>query len=136
MGSSDSAFAAAGRVEAGVDVDAGVGVAILVVSTADKSTKYDMEMKTDSAVVPLMLAQKKYAIQSESAFVNLYTLMGGDGSMVQWVDEEPARANKDYTHFNFRGAKDIAKMIFNQIYEGYEKYKKNKTKRQANKETI
>jgi lysophospholipase L1-like esterase len=100
------------------------GVAILIVSTADKSTKYDMEMKTDSAVVPLMLAQKKYAIKSESAFVNLYTLMGGDGSMVQWVDEEPARANKDYTHFNFRGAKDIAKMIFNQINDGFEKYKK------------
>lgn len=50
--------------------------------------------------------------------------MGGDGSMVQWVDEEPARANKDYTHFNFRGARDVAKMIFNQIDEGYEKYKK------------
>lgn len=100
------------------------GVAILIVSTADKSTKYDMEMKTDSAVVPLMLAQKKYAIKSESAFVNLYTLMGGDGSMVQWVDEEPSRANKDYTHFNFRGARDVAKMIFNQIDEGYEKYKK------------
>jgi lysophospholipase L1-like esterase len=100
------------------------GVAILVVSTADKSTKYDMEMKTDSAVVPLMLAQKKYAIKSESAFVNLYTLMGGDGSMVSWTEEEPARANKDYTHFNFRGAKEIAKMIFHQIDEGYEKYKK------------
>lgn len=100
------------------------GVAILVVSTADKSTKYDMEMKTDSAVVPLVLAQKKYAIQSESAFVNLYTLMGGDGSMVSWTEEEPAKANKDYTHFNFRGAKEVAKMIFNQIDEGYETYKK------------
>ena len=100
------------------------GVAILIVSTADKSTKYDLEMKTDSAVVPLMLAQKKYAIKSESAFVNLYTLMGGDGSMVQWVDEEPARANKDYTHFNFRGAKEVAKLIFSQIDEGYKNIKK------------
>jgi lysophospholipase L1-like esterase len=100
------------------------GVSILVISTADKSTKYDMQMKSDSAVVPLMLAQKKYAIQSQSAFVNLYTLMGGDGSMVSWVDEKPARASKDYTHFNFRGAKDVAKMIFSQINEGFEKYKK------------
>ena len=50
--------------------------------------------------------------------------MGGDGSMVSWTEEEPARANKDYTHFNFRGAKEIAKMIFHQIDEGYEKYKK------------
>ncbi|MCU0351561.1 MAG: hypothetical protein MUF43_12165, partial [Flavobacterium sp.] len=61
------------------------GVTILVVSTADKATKYDLEMKTDSAVVPLTTSQKRYAIASESGFVNLYTLMGGDGSMIQWV---------------------------------------------------
>ena len=105
------------------------GVAILIVSTADKATKYDLEMKTDSAVVPLSNAQKQYAIASESGFVNLYTLMGGDGSMVKWVDETPAKANKDYTHFNFRGASEVAKLIYNQLEEGYSKYKKLRSKR-------
>lgn len=102
------------------------GVAVLVVSTADKSTKYDLEMKTDSAVVPLTLAQKRYAVKSIAAFVNLYTLMGGDGSMVKWVEEVPALANKDYTHFNFRGSKKISDLIYNQIKQGYEQYKKLK----------
>lgn len=105
------------------------GVAILVVSTADKSTKYDLEMKTDSAVVPLILAQKKYAINSKASFVNLYSLMGGDGSMVQWVESEPSKANKDYTHFNFRGANDVAKLIFDQINQGFAVYKKLKPNR-------
>jgi hypothetical protein len=100
------------------------GVAILIISTADKSTKYGTEMKTDSAVVPLTLAQKRYAVQTESAYVNLYTLMGGDGSMVKWVDEAPAQANKDYTHFNFRGSKKISDLIYKQLNEGYIKYKK------------
>ena len=99
------------------------GVAILVVSTADKSTKYDLDMKTDSAVVPLTLAQKKYALKTKSAYVNLFTLMGGDGSMVKWTEEEPALANKDYTHFNFRGAKKVAKIIYDQLEEGYQEYK-------------
>lgn len=99
------------------------GVAILVVSTADKSTKYGLEMKTDSAVVPLVSAQKRYALKTKSSYVNLYTLMGGDGSMVQWTEEEPALANKDYTHFNFRGAKKVAQIIYDQINEGYEQYK-------------
>jgi lysophospholipase L1-like esterase len=99
------------------------GVAILIVSTADKSTKYDLEMKTDSAVVPLNRAQKKYAIQSEASFVNMYILMGGDGSMVKWVEEVPSKANKDYTHFNHRGAKEAANLIFTQLNQGYEKYK-------------
>lgn len=100
------------------------GVAILIVSTADKSTKYDLEMKTDSAVVPLTRAQRKYAVNTQSAYVNLYTLMGGDGSMVKWVEELPARANKDYTHFNFRGAKQISDLIYRQLNKGYEDYKR------------
>jgi len=105
------------------------GVAILIISTADKSTKYDMEMKTDSAVVPLTIAQKRYALKTESGFVNLYTLMGGDGSMVKWVEEEPAKANKDYTHFNHRGAKKIAELLYDQLNKGYEKYKILRQKR-------
>lgn len=99
------------------------GVAILIISTADKSTKYDLAMKSDSAVVPLTRAQRKYAVSTNAAYVNLYTLMGGDGSMVKWVEEIPARANKDYTHFNFRGAKQVSDLIYKQINEGYEKYK-------------
>ena len=107
------------------------GVSILIVSTADKATKYDLEMKTDSAVVPLMKAQKRYALESESGFVNLYTLMGGDGSMVRWADETPARANKAYTHFNQRGAKAIGKLLYDQLNKGYEEYKVLREKRDA-----
>jgi hypothetical protein len=81
-------------------------------------------MKTDSAVVPLTRAQRKYAVSSGSAYVNLYTLMGGDGSMVKWVEEMPAMANKDYTHFNYRGAKKISDLIYKQLNNGYEQYKK------------
>ncbi|OYU80603.1 MAG: hypothetical protein CFE23_08990 [Flavobacterium sp. BFFFF1] len=99
------------------------GVSILIISTADKATKYDTEMKTDSAVVPLSNAQKHYALKTASGFVNLYTLMGGDGSMVKWVEEEPAMANKDYTHFNFRGAKKVAAMLYSQLNAGYEQFK-------------
>ena len=99
------------------------GAAILIISTADKSTKYELTMKTDSAVVPLASAQKRYAVQAESGFINLYTLMGGDGSMVNWVEEVPAKANKDYTHFNHRGAKQIAGLIYKQLMDGYEEYK-------------
>ena len=101
------------------------GVAILVVSTADKSTKYDLEMKTDSAVAPLTRAQKTYAVKNNAGYVNLFMLMGGDGSMVKWVEEEaPPLANKDYTHFNFRGSKKISDLIYNQISAGYEQYKR------------
>jgi hypothetical protein len=79
--------------------------------------------------VPLTVAQKRYALKTESGFVNLYTLMGGDGSMVKWVEEDPAKANKDYTHFNHRGAKKIAGLLYEQLNQGYEKYKALRMKR-------
>ena len=99
------------------------GAAVLIISTADKSTKYDLEMKTDSAVVPLAMAQKKYALKSQSGFINLYKLMGGYGSMVQWVEGTPSRANKDYTHFNYTGSKEVAKLIYDEINTGFNIYK-------------
>ena len=107
------------------------GVSILIISTADKASKYDLEMKTDSAVVPLTLAQKRYALKTQSGFINLYTLMGGDGSMIKWVEDEPTLAGKDYTHFNFRGAKKVAGILYDQINNGYEEYKTLRKQRKA-----
>ena len=101
---------------------------ILVISTADKSTKYNLTMQTDSAVVPLMRAQRKYAMEAKTGFFNLYEAMGGKGSMVKWVEESPSKAGKDYTHFNFRGAQAVSNLIFKQLEEGYEAYKANKIK--------
>ncbi len=102
------------------------GVTVLIISTADKGTKYETEMRSDSAVIPLTKAQKRYAVSTQSGFINLFTLMGGDGSIVKWTEEEPAMANKDYTHFNYRGSKKVAQLLYQEINEGYELYKKLK----------
>lgn len=95
---------------------------ILIISTADKASKIDGVMKTDPAVLPLAKAQKNYARNTHSGYINLYSLMGGDGSMVKWVDNK--LAGKDYTHFNGTGSKKIAKLIYDEIDKGYHKYKK------------
>lgn len=109
---------------------------ILVVSVADKATKYDTEMQTDSAVTHLLASQRAYATKKKTGFVNLFTLMGGDGSMVEWTEEVPERANKDYTHFNHRGAKQIAKMIYDEMDTGFKKYVEKKERIEAKEERI
>lgn len=98
---------------------------ILVISTADKSSKIDEVMQTDPAVVPLMSSQKRYARQTRSGFISLYEVMGGKGSMVKWVND--GLASKDYTHFNASGSKKIARLIYGEINKGYVKYKQNNT---------
>ncbi|MGL2994815.1 hypothetical protein [Flavobacterium sp. TSSA_36] len=117
------------------------GASILIVSTADKATKYKTEMKTDSAVVPLTFAQRNYALKTQSAYVNLYTLMGGDGSIVKWVENEPVLANKDYTHFNIRGSKKVAGLLYQHLMKGYQDYKRlrntaNAVKPKIQKDTL
>lgn len=97
---------------------------ILIISTADRAVKTDMEMKTDKAVEPLVKHQRQYAQKTHSGFINLYTLMGGDGSMIKWVEESPSLANKDYTHFNPNGSKKIGGLLYNELDKGYSEYKK------------
>jgi hypothetical protein len=47
-----------------------------------------------------------------------------------WAEDSPAKANKDYTHFNYRGAQEVAGMMFKHLEEGYEAYKKQRVKKE------
>lgn len=99
---------------------------ILVVSVADRSRKYGTEMKTDTILPYLLKAQESYAKETKASYFNLFEAMGGEDSMVEWVEGEPDMANKDYTHFNHRGARKVAGMLFDFIEDGYETFKKEK----------
>lgn len=93
---------------------------ILVISTADKASKVETEMETDPAVPALVKAQRNFSRSTQSAFINLYSLMGGEGSMIEWVEKE--LANKDYTHFNARGSKEVGKILYKELMKGYDLY--------------
>jgi len=99
------------------------GADFLIISQADKATKYGKEMKTDTTLAALIQAQEKYARNTGSAFIDLSQLMGGEGSMVKWVKESPSLARSDYTHFNEKGAKKIGKLIFEKLDQEYENFK-------------
>jgi lysophospholipase L1-like esterase len=96
---------------------------ILVVSIADKSSKNEEDgMSTDPAVPLIVDAQREAARETEVAFFNLYKAMGGENSMVEWV-EELEYANKDYTHFNFKGAEFAASLLYGFLMEEYMVFK-------------
>ncbi|WP_196894535.1 SGNH/GDSL hydrolase family protein [Aureivirga marina] len=101
---------------------------ILVISSADYGKKDGTEIITHPAVEKLILAQKKYAKQTESSFFNLFEAMGGEGSMKNYVEKEEPWANKDYIHFNYRGAPHVAKYISDYLLNGYQKFKKHHEK--------
>lgn len=98
--------------------------AILVISTGDRGQKYTEVYQTDSAVVPLTRAQRQLAIRSRTGFVDLFQLMGGEGTMVKWVETEPALGTKDYTHLTYQGSRKVASLLYAELKAGYEHYKK------------
>ena len=88
---------------------------ILVVSTTDRCVKDGESVVSDSCVADLMHAQQRAAERSGVAFFDLYSAMGGTGSMNEWVKK--GYAVRDYTHISRRGGKQIAELIYGSLME-------------------
>lgn len=101
------------------------GAEVIIVSMADRAMKEEEEMQTPEELPKFIRVQKSIADSTNSAFFNLYEAMGGEGSMVRWAEAEPSLANKDYTHFNSRGAKKAAGLFYNWLISGYDAYVAN-----------
>jgi hypothetical protein len=90
----------------------------------DKSYRKDGVYQTDPSVPILVKAQKRMAEENKLAFWSLYDAMGGSGSMVKWVEGDTAFANRDYTHFNFKGAHKVGKLLFSKLMTEYSDFNK------------
>jgi lysophospholipase L1-like esterase len=86
------------------------GAGIVVIGLPDKSIKVDGAMRSDPSVARITAAQRRAAFRCGVPFFSIYEAMGGEGSMVEWV-ERRRLANWDYTHFNFEGAERIGNFL-------------------------
>ena len=68
-------------------------------------------------------AMKEAALENGAAFWNMYEVMGGRNSMIQWVSHKPAWAASDYIHFLPSGAKRISDLFTQSFLHYYEYYK-------------
>lgn len=98
--------------------------AILFVGVPDKGYKQDGQYITNPGVPFVVEAEKQVAEKNGIAFWNLFEAMGGFNSMVKWADADTSLANKDYTHFNFRGASKVARMLYKELDREYTDYLK------------
>lgn len=95
---------------------------ILIVGASDKGYRQNGDYVTDPAVPFVVEAQRKVAEKTGSAFFNLFETMGGYNSMVNWVKGDTCLANRDYCHFNFRGAKKVAELLHSNLMLEYKKH--------------
>ena len=94
------------------------GTSILIVGCSDREERTADGWHTMKGVLGLIQAQKRVAINTGVAFWDLYSAMGGEGSIVKM--EQQGEANSDYTHINYKGGDRIARYLFDALMLGYE----------------
>ncbi|OIO23108.1 MAG: hypothetical protein AUJ54_02330 [Ignavibacteria bacterium CG1_02_37_35] len=82
---------------------------ILLVGIGDRPVKRGSRFVTDPNVYKMIQCQKDIVAATGISFWNKFEAMGGENSMLDWVDAN--LASKDYGHLNDLGAKKMAGMV-------------------------
>lgn len=82
---------------------------ILLLGVTDRSHQVDGKFETMPEVLAMVHAQRQLARRSAIPFWNMFGAMGGENSMVRYVENN--WASKDYTHFSFRGGRELANAL-------------------------
>ena len=94
----------------------------LVVSTADRAFRYGGEYRSAVGIDSLVKVQALLAYETGSVFYNQFAAMGGTNSIVDWANQKPSLANRDYVHPNHRGAEVLGRYFFEALLNDYKKY--------------
>jgi lysophospholipase L1-like esterase len=94
----------------------------LLISTADRAFRYNGEYKSAIGIDSLVKTQATLAYESGIAFYNQFESMGGKNSIVEWVNQSPSLAGRDYVHPNAKGAEFLANYFFEALMNDYKKY--------------
>ena len=96
---------------------------ILFIGPSDMSTNVGGQMKTYAHLPHFVELLDEYVTAAGASFWNLYSAMGGENSMVQWVAARPQLAGEDYVHFTHKGAEHVSDLLFETIDTYYKYYK-------------
>lgn len=93
---------------------------ILMLGVSDRGRQREGAFETMPAVLALLHAQREAARAAGVPLWNVFGAMGGENSMVRYVENN--WASKDYTHLSFRGGREIAKALLEALMREKEFY--------------
>ena len=86
---------------------------VLLLSVSDRSHYRDGAYRTMPSIRALQRAQREAAAEAGVPFWSVFSAMGGEGSIVRYVERR--WASKDYTHLSFRGGRELASSLFDAL---------------------
>jgi lysophospholipase L1-like esterase len=100
---------------------------ILFIGPSDMSTMENGRLQTYPFLKEIIQGMKETVLENGAAFWDMFDVMGGENSMIEWVKNNPAWAASDYIHFTEKGADKIAKMFYESlmVYYNYNQFINN-----------
>ncbi len=96
---------------------------LLFIGPADMGRSYGGKISTWHGLPELNDSLRAMTLRNKVAYWDMFNVMGGEGSMVQWVKHKPALAGSDYIHFTFTGAQEIGSNLARSLTIYYDFYK-------------
>ncbi len=99
------------------------GVCVIVIGPSDMSIKEGEYYVTRPFLEDVRDAMKENSLNQGAVFWDMYTAMGGRGSMASWVEADPPLAATDYTHFSPAGSKKVGELFYTALINDYAEYR-------------
>lgn len=96
---------------------------ILFIGPADMAKQIDGKWQTYPALGMTIKALREVALENGLAYWDMHRVMGGNGSMMKWVDKEPALGFTDHVHFTRRGAAYMGDLFSEALKMHYDYFK-------------
>ena len=96
---------------------------LLFIGPADMGKSYNGKMGTWKGLPELNDSLRSMALHNDVAYWDMFHVMGGEGSMAQYVKHNPPLAGPDYIHFTTLGAQEIGDDLAKSFLTYYDFYK-------------
>jgi lysophospholipase L1-like esterase len=101
-------------------------VSILIVSPMDRGKRAaGGKIITMPSIPKIVEMQRRVALETNCAFFDTFTAMGGEGTMAKWAagKGKDHLVGGDLTHPTAEGAEIVGRLIFEAMKDSYLKYK-------------
>ena len=96
---------------------------IVFIGPSDMATVVGGKRQTYPRLPALVDSLRVSANACGAAYWDIYGVMGGQNSMIQWVSARPALAGSDYVHFTLAGSKKVGDMFCDSFFLYYDYYR-------------
>ncbi|MBP3257905.1 MAG: hypothetical protein J6M23_07940 [Bacteroidales bacterium] len=99
---------------------------ILLIGPSDMGKSVNGRIVTWPRLPQMVDSLKATALRNDAAYWDLYHMMGGENSMVEWARHSPPLAGADYIHFTPAGAREAGEALTRSFLTYYDFYQLRK----------